>query len=454
MAIRRAATLLASFLLVTACSTGGDDDPEPTPELDLSTVRETAWSVTAEQIAGDRDARMGTIGGFQSINSVTAGNLVVSAAGTREALTLAGIDATSGDIAWRHVLPVNEEYWWTCADDEGGTNIACSVGEPDAKTSEVSIIDLRTGRVRATAEIDAEQSFDLDGDHLYLTTFTPADRDRRLDVTVERRSWSTGTASWSAETSFTIDGWGHDGGQGVTIGSSRVVAYSASWEVVLDKRTGRLLGRSDAGRFEEPLTGGGWLVSDSGDGARDQVTITLFSPTGEAIAEDRLSTYYYGSESIGQRLVSTGRHLREQATGRSVFEAPKGQQIALVAEAGGVVLTEPPGSEHGEDEKLTYQVWDVETGKQRGTIDLRGDWLSDGLGSGTGVLMVVDRYDEKADRAVPSTMHVIDTREASIAATIDLGWTVEGFDSPTIIGTRAGAAVTGPTGVKGLVVPQ
>jgi hypothetical protein len=453
MTITRAAAVVAASVLLTACATGGDD--EPTPELDLSTIREPAWTVTADQIADAKDARMGTIGGLQSVNSVTIGNLVVSAAASRTSLALAGIDARSGEIAWRRELPVDEDSWWTCEGDDGGTNLACMIGGPDAKTSELSVIDQRTGTVRKAVEIDANQSFAIDGDDLYLTTFTPADQDRRLDVAAERRSWSTGKVAWRAKTSFALEGgWGHDGGQGFEIGASRVIAYSAAWEVVLDKRTGRLLGRSDSGRYEEPLDGGGWLISDSGDGGQDEVTITLFSSTGEPLAEDRLPAYYFETGNIDQRLVSTGRHLRDQSTGRSLFEAPKGQQIATVTDAGRVVLTEPAGSEHGEDEKLTYQVWDVQKNQRRGTVDVQGDWMSDVVSGGQGVLLISERYDEKSDQAVPSTLTVIDTRKPGIAATIDLGWKIEGYNGPSIIRTRAGAAVTGATGVKGLVVPQ
>ena len=52
---------------------------------------------------------------------------------------------------------------------------------------------------------------------------------------------------------------------------------------------------------------------------------------------------------------------------------------------------------------------------------------------------------------MPSSLHVVDTSEGSLVATIDLGWTVDIFDRPTAIRTRAGAAVTGGGGVKGFV---
>ncbi|MGI9085160.1 MAG: hypothetical protein ACR2FE_07690 [Aeromicrobium sp.] len=60
-------------------------------------------------------------------------------------------------------------------------------------------------------------------------------------------------------------------------------------------------------------------------------------------------------------------------------------------------------------------------------------------------------HGEDADKAVPTTLHAVDTRKASLEATIDLGWTVDIFDSPTTIRTRAGAAITGGAGVKGFV---
>ena len=65
--------------------------------------------------------------------------------------------------------------------------------------------------------------------------------------------------------------------------------------------------------------------------------------------------------------------------------------------------------------------------------------------------LVTTRYDEKADKPVPSSLHVIDTSKGSLVATIDLGWTVDIFDRPTAIRTSAGAAITGGGGVKGFV---
>jgi hypothetical protein len=67
------------------------------------------------------------------------------------------------------------------------------------------------------------------------------------------------------------------------------------------------------------------------------------------------------------------------------------------------------------------------------------------------VLLITTRYDEDADKPVPSSVHVVDAGKGSLVATIDLGWTVDIFDRPTVIRTRAGAAVTGGGGVKGFV---
>ena len=444
----RVATCLALLVLLTGCTSGDDD--APTPEPDLSTVREAAWTVTAEEIAGAKGATMSTIGGFQSVDSVASGGLVVSAADSKKKLTLAGIDAKSGEIAWRRELPLMEDFGANCQDDDGGRLVVCSVHDFDAKTQEIVLVDDRTGKIRKRLEIESDQAFAVSGDQLYVTSFRPEDDDTRLDVTIERRSMSTGKLAWRQETAFAIEGWGHDGAQGLDVGAQRVAAYSASWEVVVDRRTGRLLTRADNGRFEQSLRGGGWLVTDSGDGTEDEVTATLFDPSGEPVAEDRTSAYLWPDHG-DHRLVAIGRHLREQATGRSLFEAPKGQQILAFTDGGRAVVTEPAGSEHGEDEELTYQVWGTEPAKRRGTVHVQADELSDSLGSGPGVLLITTRYDEKAERMEPSMLHVVDTSKGSLVATIDLGWTVDIFDRPTAIRTRAGAAVTGGGGVKGFV---
>jgi hypothetical protein len=168
------------------------------------------------------------------------------------------------------------------------------------------------------------------------------------------------------------------------------------------------------------------------------------------VAEDR-TTAYFSPEHGDHRLVSIGRHLREQATGRSLFEAPEDQQILEFTDGGRAVVTEPAGSEHGEDEELTYQVWGVDPAKRRGTVSVRADELSDSLGSGAGVLLITNRYDEKADKSVPSSVHVVDASKGSVVASIDLGWTIDVFDRPTGIRTSAGAAITGSGGVKGFV---
>ena len=445
----RAATALACLLVLTGCTSGDDDGPKPEP--DLSSVREAAWTVTAEEIAGAKGATMATIGGSQSVDSVASGGLVVSAVDSKKKLTLAGIDAASGEIAWRRELPLTEDYASTCQDDRGGPLVACSVIDFDAKTQEVVFIDDRTGKIRKRVEIDSDQSFAISGDQLYLTSFLPGGKDdQRLDVTIERRWTSTGKVAWRQETTFAIEGWGHDGAQGLDLGAQRVAAYSASWEVVVDRRTGRLLTRADDGRFEQSLRGGGWLVTDTGDGTEEEVRATLFDPSGEPVAEDRTSAFHWPDLS-DHRLVPVGRHLREQATGRSLFEAPKGQQILEFADEGRAVVTEPAGSDHGDEEELTYQVWGADPAKRRGTVNVHADELTDSLGSGPGLLLITTRYDEKAEKAEPSKLHVVDTAKGSLAATIDLGWTVDVFDRPTAIRTRAGAAVTGGGGVKGFV---
>ena len=285
----RAVACLATLVLLTGCTSGDEDGPPPEP--DLSTVREAAWSVTAEQIAGEKGATMATIGGFQSVDSVNSGGLVVSAADSEKKLTVAGIDAKSGEIAWRRVLPLTEDFGANCQDDDGGPLVVCAVHDFDAKTQEIVLIDDRTGKIRKRLEIDSEQSFAVSGDQLYLTSFLPKEKDARLDVEVERRSIKTGKVAWRQESAFAIEGWGHDGGQGLDIGAQRVAAYSASWEVIVDRRTGRMLNRSDDGRFEQSLSGGGWLVTDSGDGTDDESVATLFDPSGEPVAEDLTSAF-------------------------------------------------------------------------------------------------------------------------------------------------------------------
>jgi hypothetical protein len=447
MTSTRAAACLASLVVLAGCTSGDED---PTPEPDLSTIREAAWTVTAEAIAGAKGATMSTIGGFQSVDSVASGGLVISAADSTKKLTLVGIDAKLGEIAWRRALPLQENFGAYCQDDDGGWNVVCSVHDFDAKTQELIVVDDRTGTIRKRVELEAEESFAVSGDQLYLTSFRPKENDGRLDVVIERRSMSTGKPAWRQETSFAIEGWGHDGAQGLDIGAQRVAAYSASWEVIVDRRTGRLLNRVDDGRFEQSLGGGGWLVTDSGDGTENEATATLFDPSGQPVAEDRTSAFLWPDHD-DHRLVSIGRHLREQATGRSLFEAPKGQQILAFTAGGRSIVTEPAGSAHGEDEKLSFQVWGANPAKRRGTVNVQADELSDSLGSGAGVLLVTTRYDEKADKPVPSSLHVVDTGKARLVTTIDLGWTVEIFDRPTAIRTRAGAAVTGGGGVKGFV---
>ena len=444
----RAVACLATLVLLTGCTSGDEDGPPPEP--DLSTVREAAWTVTAEQIAGAKGATMSTIGGFMSVDSVASGGLVVSAADSKKKLTLAGIDAKSGEIAWRRVLSLTEDFAANCQDDDGGPLVVCGIHDFDAKTQEIVLIDDRTGKIRKRLEIESDQSYAVSGDQLYVASFRPEDDDQRLDVEIERRSISTGKVAWRQQSAFAIEGWGHDGGQGLDIGAQRIAAYSASWEVIVDRRTGRMLNRSDDGRFEQSLSGGGWLVTDSGDGTDDESVATLFDSSGEPVAEDLTSAYLWPDHG-DSRLVSIGRHLREQATGRSLFEAPKGQQILSFTDGGRAVVTEPAGSEHGEDEELTYQVWGADPAKRRGTVNVKADELSDSLGSGKGVLLVTTRYDEKTDKPVPSSLHVVDTSTGSLVATIDLGWTVDIFDRPTAIRTSAGAAITGGGGVKGFV---
>jgi hypothetical protein len=445
---RAVAACLASLVVLAGCTAGDEDGPAPEP--DLSTIREAAWTVTAEEIAGAKGATMSTIGGFQSVDSAASGGLVISAADSTKKLTLAGIDAKSGEIAWRRALALQEDFGAYCQDDDGGPNVVCSVHDFEAKTQELVVVDDRSGTIRQRVELEAEESFAVSGDQLYLTTFRPKENDGRLDVDIERRSMSTGRSAWLQETSFAIEGWGHDGAQGLDIGAQRVAAYSASWEVVVDRRTGRLLNRVDDGRFEQSLGGGGWLVTDSGDGTENEATATLFDPSGQPVAEDRTSAFLWPDHD-DHRLVSIGRHLREQATGRSLFEAPRGQQILMFTDGGRSIVTEPAGSAHGEDEELSFQVWSANPAKRRGTVNVQADELSDSIGSGAGVLLVTTRYDEDADKPVPSSLHVVDAGKGSLVATIDLGWTVDIFDRPTAIRTRAGAAVTGGGGVKGFV---
>ena len=434
---------------LAACTTG--DKTPSAQDPDLSTLRTAAWSKSAEEISGDQDAWMGSIGGFETVDSVVSGGLVVSAVNSRKNLTVVGLRAKTGKVVWKRVFPVDPDGYTACEDDHGGPLVACSVSgpDPDAKTKELTVIDDRTGKVRKTLQIGARESFGLRGDQLYLTSFTPRDKDQRLEVTIERRSWSTGKVAWREKTAFPIDGWGHDGGQGFDIGAHRVAAYSASWQVVVDRRTGRLLARADQGRYEESLPGGGWLVTDTGDGSEDLVTQTLFAPSGKAIAEDQEPTYYWSIHDDDD-LVTTGRHLRRQSNGKVVFRVPKGQQIAAVVEGGKAVVAQPAGGE-GEDRSLPFQVWDVTSGKHRGTVKVPVDWSNASIGGGAGFLVAADRFDDKGEKPLASVLYVVDTKKPSIAATIDLGWKIDSIAGTTVIHTPAGAAATGPTGVKGFV---
>jgi hypothetical protein len=447
---RHAVGLTGLVLLGLAACTTGDKTPAAR-EPDLSTLRAAAWSKTAEEISGDPDAWMGSIGGFQTVDSVTSGGLVVSAVDSRKKLTVVGIRAKTGTIAWKRVLPVEVDGYTACEDDGGGPLVVCSVSgpDPDAKTKELTVIDDRTGKIRKTLQIGATESFGIRGDQLYLTSFVPDDKSKRLDVTIERRSCSSGKVAWREKTAFAIEGWGHDGGQGFDIGARRVAAYSASWQVVVDRRNGRLLARSEQGRYEESLPGGGWLVTDTGDGSNDIVTQTLFAPSGKPIAEDQEPTYYWSIHD-DEELVTTGRHLRRQSDGHVVFRAPKGQQIAAVVESGGAVVAQPADNE-SEKRSLPFQVWDVESGKRRGTVDVPVEWSSASIGGGAGFLVAADRFDDKGEKPLPSVLYVVDTKKPGIAATIDLGWKIDSIAGTTVIHTPVGAAATGPTGVRGFV---
>ena len=85
-----------------------------------------------------------------------------------------------GEIAWRRVLPLKEDFGASCQDDDGGLMVVCAVHDFDAGTQEIVFIDDRTGTIRRRLGIDSDESFAVSGGQIYVVSFRPDDDDARL----------------------------------------------------------------------------------------------------------------------------------------------------------------------------------------------------------------------------------------------------------------------------------
>ncbi len=455
---RRWTAVCASAVLaasLAACS-GPKESPGSEPEPDLASIRAVSWTKTAHELAGvPKGTEFTEIQGFgpgsQAIGgpaSSVSGDLILTSARKPGTVTVAALSPRTGAVVWRRQLRVTEDGYADCRDDGGGPSFVCKVVD-GPENAYVRIFADRSGKAR-TARIPVDRVADVGiaGPDVYLATFKPAEGDTRLKVVVERRPWKSSRPIWKRETSFAIEGWGHDGDAGFLFGNNRIVAYSANWQVVLDRPTGRLLDRSDQGRWEQPLARGRRLVVDSGDGSTEQVTVTLFAPDGRPIAETRESLYPIPLELTGSRVV-VGRRVLSVATGRTVFAAPKGHRI--VAVAGGRALVEPDELGDEPAKHVPFTVYDVESGRQTGSFAARGDSSGDTVAGGDGVLKVTQSYDDESGENLPPRLYVIDARKPGVVATIDLDPVNDFFGSPTFALTRFGAVVTSSAAIRGLV---
>lgn len=454
------AALAAIGVAALVASCGRAPLPGREPEPNLAAIRAVTWTNTAQELAGvpresvDTQASMSGFGtsAWGGATSALAGNLVLSAVWTTEAVTVAGQSARSGAIVWRRHLPTGPDGYAECVDDTGGPFFTCKVATGTDRAT-IWVIADRTGAVRTKIPVQPETSAGMSGDDLYLATFKPAKKDTRLDVTLERRSWSSGHTAWRQKASFAIDGWGHDGGQGFDIGKDRVAAYSASWQVIVDRATGRLLDRADQGRWEHELSDGLRVVIDSGDGTSRTVQATLFASDGRPIAETTESTYPDPFEIDGDRVV-VGRHVLNRSTGHVDFSAPRRHIVVAVADRGRIAVVEPEDSQSAA-QRAQVELYDLDTGKHQGTVRVARDLPVDVAAGGFGAVWVVQNYDAKTDTMLPATLRVIDVRKAAVAATIPLGKASgDPMDSPTILRTPVGAVVTGAGAVRGFVTER
>lgn len=450
---------VSAAVLMLAGIAGCDAPKSPVQKADpdFATIHGIAWSNNARQLAGvaaTSKTKKATMYGFgDSIlggpTSVVSGDIVMSGVWTDRAVTIAGQDAKTGTIRWRLHLPTKRDGFAECNDDDHGPVFVCKVSVGPKQASTLWVVADRTGAVRSKIPVDSDMAYGVSGDELYLATFKPAKKDTRLNVVITRRSLMGSRVAWTRKTSFAIEAWGHDGPQAFDIGKDRIVAYSGSWQVIVDRRTGRLLERSDQGRWEYELTNGGRVVLDSGDGTSEYVDVTLFSSDGRPLADLREEIYPDPQEVEHQRLI-IGRHLLSLATGRTVFTAPKGQTILAVLDRGRVAVAEPADFE-SESGRVPLTSYDTATGKKLGVVSLKGEWTNQTLAGGKGIIKVLQHYDSKADKTLPPTVQVIDARRARVLATIRLGKKPGNYDYPTLARTPHGVVVTGAGGVRGLV---
>jgi hypothetical protein len=443
--LRLACVLVACSVLAGCGPKGRQPDP------DLSTARTVAWTNTAKELSGGlRGARLYGFGGgaMGGETSAASGALVLSGAWTDRVVVIAAQSAKTGEIVWRRTLPTGADGWADCADDdESGPVFVCKIGKP--KSAALWVMADRTGAVRKKIPVKPGTVFGVSGDDLYLAAFTPNRKGTTLNVDVERRSWASGKTLWTQKASFAIEGWGHDGDTGFEFGRDRVLAYSAAWQVILDKPSGRLLDRSDQGRWESELGNGGRVVLDSGDGTSDRVRVTLFSPDGRPIAELTDATYPAPYEADPDRLV-IGRRIVSLATGRTAFAAPKHTRIIAVAAGGRLAVVEPEEFEFRKN-RIPLTVYDVATGKKSGSVALRGNVSDVEIAGGNGVVKVVGHYDDKTDDTLPSTLEIFDVRNPARVTTVSIGKKSQEPQWVTLVKTSAGFAATGGGAVRGFV---
>lgn len=446
--------LRVACLVALACSVLAGCGPEARkPDPDLSSARTVTWTKTAKEISGGLPgARLYGFGdgGVGGEASTASGDLVFSGAWTDRVVVIAALSARTGAIVWRRTLPIGADGWADCADDEDGPVFACKIGRP--KSAVLWVMADRTGAVRKKIKVDPGTVFGVSGDDLYLAGFMPNRKSTTLNVGVERRSWASGKTLWKQKTSFAIDGWGHDGAAGFEFGRSRVIAYSAAWQVILDKPSGRLLDRSDQGRWESELKNGGRVVLDSGDGTSNRVQVTLFSPDDRPIAELKSATYPASFEVDPDRIV-IGRSIVSLSTGRTAFTAPKRTRIIAVAASSRLAVVEPEEFEFAKN-RIPLAIYDTSTGKKVRSVALKGNVSDTEITGGNGVVKVVGHYDDKTNDTLPSTVEIFDVRKPNPVTTVSIGTRSQEMQWVTLAKTSVGFVATGGGAVRGFVASE
>ena len=440
----------AAVLVLGACTTtdGVLDRPAP-PTSVLADLDGATWTMTAEELVGEKNARITQIGSnHDSFETVASKGVVVVAVDAKSRHVLTGLRANDGGQVWQRKFPMRDELLTRCVGASDGEQIACLTYDGTGQGKKITVLNTRTGKERVTINATASD-IGVHGDWLYTATRQGEQEGSLRSTTVARWSLTDGEKSWHVVVPTVEKAWGHDGYSGIDANDRWVNVYSGPMSILLSADNGSVPkpGRYVQGAFHRVLENGGFIRRvDRYDESKDrgEAAETMFSPAGDELVTVDTGSDTYTDVDNGS-VVGVINTIREAKTGAEVFVARGAQRISALGSRHALTIST-------DDESVT-RIWDLAAGDEPVAPGAIGSYYDVGVVVSGGVFGVVaeQRFGED-DLKSKWSFVVIDTDKPDNVRKYQLDWSTEpffGLASASL--TDVGAVVSGPESVIGFV---